>query len=89
MTYAEIIAAWNAQADHMNQWPVLSEQEKVEWTWRCALEKAAKVCDEKSDHMGKRAAEEDCDADDAISLRSTAWIVKNCATAIRAMKDKP
>ncbi|MGE8454531.1 MAG: hypothetical protein ACN6OP_28765 [Pseudomonadales bacterium] len=67
----------------------LSGQEKVEWAWKYALEEAAKVCDEKSDHMGKRAAEEDCDADDAISLRSTAWIVKNCATAIRAMKDKP
>jgi len=43
MTHAEIIAAWNSQADHMNQWPVLSEQEKVEWAWRCALDKAQKV----------------------------------------------
>lgn len=41
MTYAEIIAAWNAQADHMNQWGTLSEQEKVEWAWNCALTDAA------------------------------------------------
>jgi len=46
MTYVEIIAAWNIQADHMNQWLVLSEQEKVEWARRCALEEAAKVCDD-------------------------------------------
>lgn len=79
MTYAEIIAAWNAQADHMNQWPVLSEQEKVEWAWKCALEKAAKTCDDlpvpgEFQRDGAWAWEKGCDA---------------AADAIRAMKDKP
>ena len=43
MTHTEIIAAWNAQADHMNQWDELCEQEKVEWARRCALEEAIEV----------------------------------------------
>ena len=31
MTYDEIKAAWNAQADKYNQWDELSELEKIEW----------------------------------------------------------
>lgn len=79
MTYAEIIAAWNAQADAMNQWAELSEQEKVEWAWWCALDKAAKVCD------GQDVPRE--------FFRDQSWpYEKACndlADAIRAMKDKP
>lgn len=52
MTYDQIIAAWNAQADHMNQWPVLSEQEKVEWARKCALDAAAKICDHQAASWG-------------------------------------
>lgn len=77
MTHAEIIAAWNAQADHMNQWTELSGQEKVEWAWKCALEEAAKVCD------GKVQSATDWD--------SSYWdqASESCAFSIRAMKDKP
>ncbi|AOV01741.1 hypothetical protein N5K37_32455 [Delftia tsuruhatensis] len=79
MTYAEIIAAWNSQADHMNQWGALSEQEKVEWAWNFALDKAAKVCDDlpvpgEFQRDGAWPWEKGCDA---------------AADAIRAMKDKP
>lgn len=31
MTYDEIKAAWNAQADDGNRWHSLSEAEKIEW----------------------------------------------------------
>lgn len=77
MTYAEIIAAWNAQADHMNQWLALSEQEKVEWAWNCALEKAAKVCDWK--------------VTNETEWDTSYWnqAAESCAFSIRAMKDKP
>lgn len=89
MTYAEIIAAWNSQADEFNQWDELCEEEKVEWARRCALEEAAKVCMDKAMQMEQKAQEDDCEADEATALRSTAWIVSNCAVVIRAMKDKP
>lgn len=36
MTYDEIKAAWNAQADKYNQWDDISEVEKIEWAFDCA-----------------------------------------------------
>ncbi len=36
MTYDEIKAAWNVQADEHNQWDELSEAEKIEWAFACA-----------------------------------------------------
>lgn len=33
-TYNEIKAAWNADADYMNEWDALSESEKVEWAYK-------------------------------------------------------
>lgn len=79
MTYAEIIAAWNSQADHMNQWDTLSEQEKVEWAWNSALDMAEKICNE-----------QDVPRE---FFRDQSWpYEKACndlAVAIRAMEDKP
>lgn len=40
MTYDEIKAAWNAQADDGNRWHSLSEAEKIEWA---AIHAAAKA----------------------------------------------
>lgn len=79
MTYAEIIAAWNARANHMNQWDTLSEREKVAWAREYTLERAAKTCDDlpvpgEFQRDGAWAWEKGCDA---------------AADAIRAMKDKP
>lgn len=54
MTYAEIIAAWNAQADHMNQWDELCEEEKVEWAWKCALEECAKECEARHNNGNRK-----------------------------------
>ena len=39
MTYDEIKAAWNAQADEYNQWGALSEAEKIEWSASIAAAK--------------------------------------------------
>ena len=36
MTYNEIKAAWNAQADEHNHWDSLGEDEKIEWAFDCA-----------------------------------------------------
>ena len=36
MTYDEIKAAWNAQADEHNHWDSLGEDEKIEWAFDCA-----------------------------------------------------
>lgn len=40
MTYNEIKAAWNAQADEHNQWDELGEDEKIEWAFAFATTKA-------------------------------------------------
>lgn len=36
MTYDQVVAAWNAQADEHNQWDSLGEDEKIEWALKCA-----------------------------------------------------
>ena len=91
MTHTEIIAAWNAQADHMNQSAVLSEQEKVECAWEYALEEAAKVCANSARKVGLGAMEVEEAGDEEIAegRREAAWMLSNCAAAIRAKKDKP
>lgn len=45
----KIIEAWNAQADHMNQWDALSEDEKLAWAYRAGLEDAAKAAEAQQD----------------------------------------
>ena len=45
-------------------------------------EACARVCDDKALRMEREAA--DAGADDAISLRSSAWLISVCAAAIRA-----
>ena len=45
MTYNEIKAAWNAQADKYNQWDELSEVEKIEWAFACATHLSAATPD--------------------------------------------
>jgi hypothetical protein len=91
MTYDQIIEAWNAQADHMNHWPELSEQEKVEWARQCALEEAAKVCMDKACKMKfeyvyteKKGYSATRDENSA-----TAWALMNCARDILARKGQP
>ena len=46
MTRDEVIAAWCDQADYMNQWETLGEDEKLEWAMKLEREACAKVCDE-------------------------------------------
>ena len=46
MTQDEIIASWNKQADYMNKWNYLGEDEKLEWAMKLEREACAKVCDE-------------------------------------------
>jgi hypothetical protein len=46
MTHDEIINAWNKQADYMNKWDRLGEDEKLEWAMKLEREACAKVCDE-------------------------------------------
>jgi hypothetical protein len=48
MTRDEIIAAWNAQADYMNTWQHLGEDEKLEWAMKLEREACAKVCDDRA-----------------------------------------
>jgi hypothetical protein len=45
MTRDEIITAWNAQADFMNTWHYLGEDEKIELAMKLEREACAKVCD--------------------------------------------
>ena len=50
MNIDEIIAAWNEQADGMNGWDTLGEDEKLEWAVSLEREECAKlaattVCD--------------------------------------------
>jgi hypothetical protein len=39
MTQDEIIDAWNKQADYMNKWDRLGEDEKLEWAMRLSSQK--------------------------------------------------
>jgi len=39
----EIIAAWNAQADYMNTWNHLGEDEKLEWAMKLEREACANI----------------------------------------------
>jgi hypothetical protein len=43
MTRDEIIAAWNAQADYMNTWQHLGEDEKLEWAMKLEREACARL----------------------------------------------
>ena len=45
MTQDEIIASWNKQADYMNKWNYLGEDEKLEWAMKLEREACAKVCE--------------------------------------------
>jgi hypothetical protein len=74
MTHDEVIAAWNNQADYMNKWERLGEDEKLEWAMKLEREACAKVCDELS------APDIYSDTDKLM------WDVTSmdCATAIRA-----
>lgn len=45
MTHDEIIDAWNKQADYMNKWDRLGEDEKLEWAMKLEREACAKVCE--------------------------------------------
>lgn len=38
MTYEEIVEAWNDQADDLNQWEALDEEEKVMWAYECGAQ---------------------------------------------------
>jgi hypothetical protein len=46
MTHDEIINAWNEQADYMNKWDRLGEDEKLDWAMKLEREACAKVVDE-------------------------------------------
>ena len=50
MTQDEIIDAWNKQADYMNKWGRLGEDEKLEWAMKLEREACAKVCEEVGEH---------------------------------------
>ena len=43
MEHNEIIDAWNKQADYMNKWNYLGEDEKLEWAMKLEREACAKV----------------------------------------------
>jgi len=45
MTQDEIIDAWNKQADYMNKWNYLGEDEKLEWAIKLERDACAKVAD--------------------------------------------
>ena len=46
MEHDEIIASWNKQADYLNRWNTLGEDEKLEWAIKLEREACAKLCDE-------------------------------------------
>jgi len=45
MNIIEIIAAWNAQADYMNKWDSLGEDEKLKWSMQLEREACAKIAE--------------------------------------------
>lgn len=73
---------WSTYADRMYsrllEFSRLVEQE--------TLERAANICKDKSMKMENEAALADTQ-DDAISLRSSAWLISVCGNEIRNLKD--
>lgn len=47
-------------------------------------EACAQVCMEKAFQLEVNAQEDGCDDDDRVGLRSSAWLISVCASAIRA-----
>ena len=45
MTLKELEAAWNAEADHYNQWPNLGLDEMIEFAQQQEREACAKICE--------------------------------------------
>ena len=43
MNIDKIIADWNEQADHMNKWDSLGEDEKLEWAMKLEREECIKL----------------------------------------------
>ncbi len=78
MTRREIIAAWNAQADDMNSWHHLGEDEKLEWAMKLEREACAKVCE--SNVWSKDVAWWQEATKSEVSVESSI----HCAAAIRA-----
>ena len=74
MSHDEIIDAWNKQADYMNKWNYLGEDEKLEWAMKLEREACAKVCDE--------LPAPDIYSDTDKSMWDVTCV--DCATAIRA-----
>ena len=68
MTHDEIINAWNKQADYMNKWNSLGEDEKLEWAIKLERKACAKVCKQLSEKMTDMAA----------------WGAQECLKAIKA-----
>lgn len=66
MNIDKIIAAWNAQADYMNKWDSLGEDEKLEWAMKLEREACCVIvyglCE--SDNVAQRIV-------DAIRARGT------------------
>jgi len=62
MTRDEIIAAWNAQADYMNTWQHLGEDEKLEWAMKLEREACAKECEHTAVRMGSEWMAHHCAA---------------------------
>ena len=54
MTQDELIDAWNKQADYMNTWQHLGEDEKLEWAIKLERESCAKLAEKLTwaDNMG-------------------------------------
>jgi hypothetical protein len=78
MTHDEIIDAWNKQADYMNKWNYLGEDEKLEWAIKLEREACAKVCEanvwSKPVAWWRKATKSDVSVEAGLQ----------CATAIRA-----
>ena len=60
MTPDEIINAWNRQADYMNKWDRLGEDEKLEWAMKLEREACVKVCEELEDDGGEWDTQQQC-----------------------------
>jgi hypothetical protein len=45
MKYAEVVSAWNAQADDANSWDELGDDEKIGFATALEREACAKVCE--------------------------------------------
>lgn len=90
MRLEDLEAAWNAQADGYNQWTELGLDEILSFAQDVEREECARICDDIAEKLeeGAQRSIENCEPEEAHSIRSAAWRLGVAASRIRARTNE-